>query len=65
MISNEPVGKSESKYAKICSNNSLRNQIHTFLNFWLTIFKISYLINRKSFLLNLKYENWTLVSAIA
>ena len=30
---------------------SLSNQIQTFLNFELTIFKISYLINYKSFLL--------------
>ena len=35
-----------------------------FLNFWLTIFKILYLINGKSILPNLKSESWALVSAI-
>ena len=46
------------------SLHSLSNQIKTFWNFLLTIFKILCLINGKNFLPNLKTERWALVSAI-
>ena len=44
----EPIGRSESEYAKSMikkSLHSLSNQIQNFLNFELKFFKMSYLIN--------------------
>ena len=58
------------KQVIICKNmiqkslHSLSNQIQSFLNFKLTIFKMLYLINYQSFYLNSKSESWALVSAI-
>ena len=46
------------------SLHSLRNQNQTFQNFQVTGFEITYLINGKSFLHNLKSDSWALVSAI-
>ena len=67
MISSEPIGRSESKYAKIWSKIfafTQQSNSFFFLIFLLTILEISYLKKWKSFWPNLKSGSWALVSAI-